>query len=298
MTSRLPRVTRALLGLSAGLALSACATLPQHPAPVPVVAPAEPPKQMQWLYGSGEAAALSIQSWHSLRDYVLNAARNRPRESVVLAPGASLAQPRYVPCDRRPLAVVLDADETVILNLGYEYHEARTGRPFDPQVWSRWEQTGADRVAPVPGAVTALRALRAAGVAVVYNTNRSRANAAATEAALNRAGLGPVRHGETLFLSGDDDSGSAKDRRRATISERFCVVAMAGDQLGDFSDLFNVRTLTVPERRRLAGSGPIAARWGNGWFVLPNPVYGSGVRGTFDDVFPADTRWADPDPQP
>ena len=70
---------------------------------------------------------------------------------------------------------------------------------------------------------------------------------------------------------------------------------MAGDQLGDFSDLFNVRTLRVPDRRRAASSGRFAALWGSGWFMLANPVYGPGLRGTFDDVFPASLRWSDPE---
>src|SRR5438477_10660074 len=86
--------------------------------------PPSVPPGMQWLYGSGEAGATSIQAYHALRDYVLGAARHRPRLSVVLAEGASLAAPRFVPCGRRPLAVVLDADETALLNLGFEYDDA------------------------------------------------------------------------------------------------------------------------------------------------------------------------------
>jgi 5'-nucleotidase (lipoprotein e(P4) family) len=183
-------------------------------------------------------------------------------------------------------------DETALLNLGYEYDEARTGRSYDAEIWESWERTGAQAVSSVPGAVTALRALRAAGVTVVFNTNRKAVNAAGTEAALQAAGLGPARHGETLFLSGDDDQGSAKDGRRARVAARYCVLAMAGDQLGDFSDLFNVRSLSVPGRRDAATSGTFADLWGNGWFILPNPVYGPGVRGNFDDVFPADKRWS------
>ena len=108
-------------------------------------------------------------------------------------------------------------------------------------------------------------------------------------------GLGPARHGETLFLQGDVAPGSAKDPRRAAIAERYCVIAMAGDQLGDFSDLFNARTLSVPDRRRAATQravrqplGPMAGS------CLSNPVYGPSLRGNFDEVFPADTRWSDP----
>jgi len=282
--------------LGAALVLSGCATAsPAPPATAPATAAAvNPPATMQWLYGSAEAAAASIQAYHGFRDHVLAAARQRPRESVVLAPGAMLAAPRFAPCGSKPLAVVLDVDETALLNLGYEYDEAVKGRGFDSAIWNRWEQTGADKVSPVPGAVTALRAVREAGVTVIFNSNRNATNAAQTEAAIVGAGLGPARHGETLFLQGDIGTSSAKDPRRERIAERYCVIAMAGDQLGDFSDLFNARTLSVSERRRAAAAVPFASLWGAGWFMLPNPVYGPGVRGGFDDVFPADKRWSDP----
>jgi 5'-nucleotidase (lipoprotein e(P4) family) len=250
---------------------------------------------MQWLYGSGEGAASSIQAYHAFRNFVVAAARRRPRDSVVLAEGSTLDAPRFVPCGRRPLAVVLDVDETALQNIGYEYDDAvHPGRPYDQERWNRWEATGAGAVLPIPGAVTTLRAIRAARVTVIFNSNRMAVRGAAGEAALNGAGLGPARHGETLYLQGDVAPGSAKDPRRAAISRRYCVIAMAGDQLGDFSDLFNARTLSVPDRRRAAAGGRFASLWGNGWFVLSNPVYGSGLRGTIEDVFPADKRWSDP----
>lgn len=288
-------MTRTAPFLAGALALAACAPAAREPvASAPPPAAPRVPGGMQWLYGSGEAAATSIQAYHAFRDHVLAAARSRPAESVVLADGATLDAPRFVPCGDRPLAVVLDVDETAIQNLGYEYDEARRGLSYDQARWNRWEQTGADAVAPIPGAVTALRAVREAGVTVIFNSNRQAGNAAQTAAAIERAGLGPARHGETLFLQGDVAPGSAKDPRRAAIGARHCVIAMAGDQLGDFSDLFNDRALSVPDRRRAASSGRIAALWGNGWFMLANPVYGPSIRGSFDDVFPADKRWSDP----
>ena len=252
------------------------------------------PPAMQWLYGSGEGAASSIQAYRAFRDYVLSAARHRPRRGVVLASGAALEAPVFTRCGRRPLAVVLDADETVLQNLGYEYDQAANDRPYDQERWNRWERTGAGAVRAMPGAVEALRAIRAAGVTVIFNTNRLAANAEPNAAALNGAGVGPAIHGRTLWLQGDVAPGSAKDPRRAAIASRYCVVAMAGDQLGDFSDLFNARGLAVAERRRLAGGPALAALWGHGWFLLSNPVYGPGLRGGYDDVFPADTRWSDP----
>ena len=286
------------IALALALTLSACATA-QTPPPVAAAPSPAPtvPAGMQYLYGSGEGAAISAQAWHVLVGYTAVQARTRPADSVVLATGTTLAAPAFVPCGDKPLAAVFDVDETVLLNLGFEYNEAANPRPYDEARWQAWEKTGAGKVSPTPGAVQALTALRAMGVTIVFNTNRSAGSADATRAAIEGAGLGPAVHGETLFLAGDDAMRSKKDGRRQTIAARYCVVAMGGDQLGDFSDLFN--TIKSPaERRDATLSNPIAAKWGTGWFVLPNPVYGSGLKGGFDDIFPADKRWAPPTSAP
>ena len=298
------------------LLLAGCATMraPEPTPPAPATEPAPPPA-MAYLYGSAEAAALSEQAYNGLTAYVRAAlgkardARGRlPHErpagtlprwgaSAVLAPGATAATPTALPCGRQPPAVVLDMDETAVLNLGYEYNDARTGQGYDPKRWDRWERTGASAVAAAPGAVAAFRQLRAMGVAMVVNSNRSAANAADTAAALKAAGLGDFVHGETLFLKGDADGKSGKDARRVLIAERYCVLALAGDQLGDFADLFNPPgDAPVRGRRALASVTPLAARWGNGWFVLPNPVYGTGLGAGWDESFPTDKRWSDTPP--
>ncbi len=281
-------------GLILLLGLAVAVQAPARPAPPVAPDTLAVPGAMQWLYGSGEGASTGIQAYRAFREYAVEAARHRPKSSVVLAAGATLEAPRFVPCGRKPLAVVLDVDETTLLNTGYEYDQAAGVRGFDTARWARWEQTGADKVAPIPGAVTALSAIRRAGIRVIFNSNRSAATAAYSEAALNGAGVGPARHGETLYLQGDVAPGGEKDPRRAAIAAHYCVVAMAGDQFGDFTDLLNAKALSVPERRRAASGGPIARLWGNGWFMLSNPVYGPGIRGAFDEVFPADKRWIDP----
>ena len=263
--------------LLSALALLAAAASAQ-PAPVAVQAP-DVPAGMQWLYGSGEGAAASIEAYRAFETYVLAKARSRPRSSVILADGATLERPSFVPCGRKPLAVVLDADETALQNLGLEYAIA-AHRDADSKLLGRWQDAPRAQVAPMPGAVTALRTIRARGVMVIFNSNRDAAKAAETAATMANAGLGPVRHGETLFLRGDAGGDSGKDGRRSAIAKRWCVVAMAGDQLGDFSDRFNARDLPVAERRRLAAARPLASLWGNGWFLLSNPVYGPGLRGS------------------
>lgn len=287
-------LSRRLAGLAALMALAGCATAPSPvAAPPPSGAPAQvdsPPPGFLYLYGSGEAAALSRQVFHLLADSAIARAKASARTSVVLDQGATLSALRWTDCAGKPPAAVFDADETVLLNLGVEELSARHPGPFDEKQWDRWERTGANAVAAVPGARDAFARMRAAGVTIVINSNR--VDVGGSIAALKAAGLGDFVAGDTLYLR-DAGGKSGKDARRARIAAHYCVVAMAGDQLGDFSDLFNAIP-SVSDRRKAADSGAIAAMWGDGWFVLPNPVYGSGLKGGYDDVFPLNTRWADP----
>ena len=274
---------------------AAKAYLPPEPPPAPPQL-----RGIQYLYGSAEAAALTRQTWRILADFVDEQLASGVHEGVVLTPDSTLTNARFLPCADRPPAIVLDVDETSVLNLGAEYDDlVANRRRFDEDVWDRWEKMGAAYVAPTPGAKEALDRLRDHGVTVIFNSNRSSVNAVGAEAALNAAGLGPAKHGETLFLAGDDAKGSFKDGRRQTIAARYCVLAMAGDQLGDFSDLFATEPNGVAARRASIAYSGIVDLWGNGWFVMPNPVYGSGVQGGPDDIFPKDKQWRDPGlPQP
>ena len=245
---------------------------------------------MRWTYGSGEAAAASIQAWRVMADYAIATAARRPAASVPLGlPGAADGI-ATTSCTGKKPAVVLDVDETVILNLGYEYWLTR-GNSYSPEVFNRWAADGSSAVAPVPGAVTGIRRLREAGIAVLYNTNRPANAAAGTIRALEAVGVGSAVHGETLFLMGDDPLAGNKDGRRKTISERWCVVALGGDNLGDFAEWLNDRKLTVQQRRTRAGRGAIAQLWGDGWFLIPNAAYGFWQKGTVGEVFPPDARW-------
>ncbi|MBO6767002.1 MAG: acid phosphatase [Erythrobacter sp.] len=294
-------MNRFVLLAASTVALGGCASV-QTPtrasAPVVTIDEHRPaPDAMRWLYGSGEAAGASIQTWRQIADY-----------SIAIAQQSSVARsvPLGLPdaeggigtrsCTARdgtgkPLAVVFDVDETVLLNTGYEYWQALSGRPFDPSEWDQWADNGAGIARPVPGAVTGLRRLREAGITVIFNTNRNSETAAGTIAALEAAGVGPAAHLETLFLRGDDGMGGRKDGRRARIAESYCIIAMAGDNLGDFADVFNANESAIAARRAMVARGQYAQLWGNGWFLMPNPVYGAWQEGSIGEVFPPDVRW-------
>ena len=286
-----------VLALAASaLAVSASAQVAQRasqPAASDDPVAAERIKPFQYLYGSAEAAGLSIQAWHALVDYARQQVRHRPKNGVVLAEDASFENPHFVRCGKKPLAAVFDVDETVLLNLGLESNAA-AGVPTGGPMVGRWGSSGSAAVAPVPGAVYGVNALRKMGVTVIFNTNRGNKSAEGTAAQIAAAGLGHAVHLKTLYLAGDDQMGSRKDGRRWTIAKNYCVITLAGDQLVDISDLFNPPGISVADRRQAALHDWVAQMWGNGWFVLPNPVYGSALRGTIDEIFPADKRWTDP----
>lgn len=275
--------------LIGALALAGCAATP--PLATSAAMPEAPGRQYRWLLGSGEAAMMARQAHAAMANYVV-AHRDRPVEGAVLAPGATPAAPRWAECGSKPRAVIYDIDETVIYNSGANYDSAVRGDPpFDPARWAGWERGGAALVEPVPGVVEAIGAIRAAGVRVIYNSNRDNAYVAQAAAALASIGLDDAVPGETLFLKGDVAPGSAKDPRRAAVAARYCVVAMAGDNLGDFADAFNDKALSVAARRAMAEAPAIRAKWGAGWFLLPNPLYGGWENAGYDDLFPADKRW-------
>ena len=259
-------------------------------APVSVDIHSPAPDPMRWTYGSGEAAAASIQAYRALADYAIATAAKRPATSVPMGLPDVPGGVATTSCTGKTPAVVFDVDETVILNLGYEYWQS-FGHDYKSAEFDSWAKDGAKYVAPVPGAVTGIRRLREAGIAVIYNTNRPSSAAEGTARALDAVGIGGAVHGDTLFLSGDDALGGNKDGRRKTISDRFCVVAMAGDNLGDFAETLNDKAQTVLARRARTARGTFAQRWGNGWFLIPNAAYGAWQKGSVGDVFPPDARW-------
>ena len=284
------------LAVAAALLLAGCANAPAEvaTAPAPPAAATEaakPPTPLQYLYGSPEAAVAVRATNARIADYAVERIKQRPEYSVVLAPGATMDAPAFEPCGDKPFAAVFDADETLIWNLGPMRYFAEKGTAFDPQIWDQWEKTGAGKAVAMPGTVEMVKKLRAAGITVIANTNRSAANAKGSEDTLRAAGLGAFKHGETLFLMGDDATGSSKDGRRRAIASKHCVIILAGDQLGDFGQQFNDKDLPAAQRMALATSAAATALWDKGWFLFPNPVYGPWEKLGWGDAFPSDKQW-------
>lgn len=170
-------------------------------------------------------------------------------------------------------AVIVDVDETVLDNSPYQARLIRDGKEFDEFSWDQWCRE--QRALALPGAVEFAKAAAAKGVTVFYLTNRAQHLNEATLANLRNAGF-PIAEKEPVFLGlgtvveGCEAQGSDKGCRRELIGRRYRVLALVGDQLGDFIDVDN-NTVTA----RAEAIAPYANWFGERWFMLPNPTYGS-----------------------
>lgn len=294
-------MNRPVLSLTAALFLAGCAWVPE-PEPLPV---APPPMRSEalvqplvWTYGTAEAAMLTRQS---LRALVAHVTAQAPVAGMPSAIAERLEADRAVmrrctaETAQRP-AVVFDLDETLVWNIGHQQWQAREGRDFDSDRWADWERDGGPGLVAAPGAVETVASLRARGITPLFISNRASANAAATVRDLDRLGLGPAVHLETLFLEGDAPGGSRKHSRRELVAARYCVLAQAGDQMGDFVDAidFDGTKRRLPAERVQVAGGPFGALWNRGWFIIPNPMYGRWNQPALgvDDVVPPGLRWA------
>ena len=71
-----------------------------------------------------------------------------------------------------------------------------------------------------------------------------------------------------------------KKVRRDLIAADYRVIMLFGDDLGDFIACVRARpdppcTAPATQASRKAAIEQHAAYWGEGWYVLPNPMYGS-----------------------
>ncbi len=189
-----------------------------------------------------------------------------------------------------PTAVIVDLDETVLDNSFYQARQLRLGRPYDEASWQAWMQESAATL--VPGAREFLEAAARAGHRVFYLTNRmcvpavkkagdACAARAATRKNLTALGLPFADDDAALLLRRERPEWDSNDKsvRRAWLAERYRIIALAGDDLGDFVDS------RVYATRR----AELAARFGVRWFVLPNAMYGSWERAIAEPACPAGT---------
>ncbi len=169
-------------------------------------------------------------------------------------------------------AVILDVDETVLDNSPYQARLIRDGGEYDEAGWAQW--VAEKKARPVPGVLDFARAATARGVTLLYISNRAVHLKEATLANLREAGL-PVAD-DSVFLGlgtvveGCEQHGSEKNCRRRLAGRGYRVLMQFGDQVGDF-----VQVVANTRQDRDVLYDEYADWFGDRWFMLPNPTYGS-----------------------
>ena len=188
-----------------------------------------------------------------------------------------------------PPAVVMDVDETVLDNSPYQARLVREGKDYDEATWDLW--VAEKKAKPVPGVVEFAKAAAAKGVTILYISNRAVHLKDATIANLKAVGM-PVKDdsvflGLGTFVQDCEQNGSEKNCRRKLAGQKYRVLMQFGDQLGDFVQI----VANTPEGRD--GLYDEYADWfGERWYMLPNPTYGSWEPAMFNNAWdqPASAR--------
>jgi 5'-nucleotidase (lipoprotein e(P4) family) len=171
-----------------------------------------------------------------------------------------------------PPAVILDLDETVLDNSRYEARLTTSGDPYSQAGWTKWEDER--NAGLVPGAIDFLQFAHANGVTPIYITNRtcdSSRDDDPTVQVLRKLHL-PLDSAPDRLFCAKDSKEADKTSRRRLVATKFRILLLFGDQLGDF--------LTIPaDEANLEGRERLflahQSLWGERWFQLANPMYGS-----------------------
>lgn len=171
----------------------------------------------------------------------------------------------------KPLAVVVDIDETMLDNSPSEGRNILEGERYSKERWMAW--TGLASAEPLPGSLEFAHFLEDLGVELFYISNRSIDELDVTIKNLIRHNF-PFADKEHVFLKSDT---SSKKSRREKVAYKYEIALLIGDNLGDFSEIFD-------DRSDRMGKGLVdqyKKEFGKHFIVLPNPIYGSWTSATY-----------------
>lgn len=203
-----------------------------------------------WMRTSAEYRALAYQGY--------NVAMNAVKMAVT--------DPSH---QRKPLAIVLDADETVVDNtkLMGESIVHGNGR-FDAPWWRQVVHQGKSQA--MPGAVEFLNEVHKQGVEIFYVSNRyAPVNLDVTIQNFKELGFPSVDKDHVLLFEKDSD----KQPRFDMIAKKYYVIVYMGDNAGDFP--IGTKGKTLAERNAIIDTHK--EDFGTTFVVFPNPAYGSWV---------------------
>ncbi len=228
-----------------------------------------------WIQTSGEYAAITQQAYHlaaeSLGDRLLD-----PTWTACLEQ-RELVEAGEVELSSLPPAVIFDVDETVLDNTGYQVELIKNKTEYSRESWKAFCITETSKA--IPGAVDFVERCRAAGVHVIFLTNREHEVENHTQANLMAVGLLHEDDGDVVYSKYEmEDWKSDKTSRRKHLSQKYRILLLVGDDLHDFASTGEHPAHSV--RRKIALENH--EMWGHGWIAMPNPNYGGWEQSLYD----------------
>ncbi len=203
---------------------------------------------LSWMQNSAEYRALCYQAYNTALERVKEAAANRK-------PGD------------KPLAIILDADETVLNNTPYIAGLIGEDRDFNGPDWAEW--CNAAETEAMPGAVEYLQAVDKLGVEIFYASNRSLGQLPGTKKNFEALGFPQADEKHMLFQDKSKKDSRNKHSRFREVMEKYDVVLFMGDNAGDF-----FMEIGGPKDVRNADVDIHKDEFGKRFIVFPNPLYG------------------------
>ncbi len=214
-----------------------------------------------FMQHSGEYRALCFQAFNIAKLFL---DKDFEKKSVKLLPKVER---------KRPRAIVVDIDETVLDNSPAQAFTIKKRLPFNLTDWYAWGEMRSAKA--IPGSVDFLKYANGKGVKIFYVSNRDEVQKQATIDNLKAVGF-PDATAETVLLRQTE---SSKTVRRTAISQNYRIVILAGDNLNDLSEVFEKKSVAdrfmeVDKTREL---------YGNKFIVLPNAMYGAWEESIYDN---------------
>ena len=213
-----------------------------------------------WQQNAGEFRALCYQAY--------NLAQIRIDENLKIA-------------STKPLAIITDIDETFLDNSPYAVTEAELGKDYDAKTWMNWTAKGEAKA--YPGSLNFFNYAASKKVTVFYISNRDENDRFGTLKNLKDLGF-PNADNEHLLLK---STTSDKEARRLEVLKNYNVIIYMGDNLADFSKMFNKKPQN--ERNELVDQN--SSEFGKRFIMLPNSGYGdweSALNGYNHQLTPAE----------
>ncbi len=160
-------------------------------------------------------------------------------------------------------AVILDIDETVLDNSPFEAKLILNNESY-PTYWAEWIKQ--EEARPIPGALDFLEYADEKGIALFYVSNRHDSLRQYTLSNLKKHGF-PQASQKHLYLK---TTTSGKEKRRQKIADDHNVIMLIGDNLNDFSEVFEGKSV----KQRYVATDSLQKAFGGKFIVLPNAMYG------------------------